>query len=239
MSDPILIGTNGDNSKAYEKLIDIFENESPGGQTPLCAQIKEVIEKIREIEPKLRENGQRACVVIASDGQATDGDIAETMKVLKDLPVWVVIRLCTDEDTVVNYWNNIDSELELEMDVLDDLEGEAKEVMAVNDWMVYGEPLHRMREFGASIKEMDLLDEAALSSEQMRVLLSYMISNGNPRDLPHPDVDFREFLSAIDKCNSKSKVWDPISKTSLPWINRKRLNEMYGGNSSSSACNIS
>ena len=61
--------------------------------------------------------------VIATDGESTDGDLADAMKPLEDLPVWVVIRLCTDEDSVVEYWNNIDSQLELDMDVLDDLNG--------------------------------------------------------------------------------------------------------------------
>ncbi len=38
----------------------------------------------------------------------------------------------------MNYWNNIDSQLELDMDVLDDLCGEAGEVMENNNWLTYG-----------------------------------------------------------------------------------------------------
>jgi hypothetical protein len=52
--------------------------------------------------------------------------------------------------------------------------GEASEVTAANPWIVYGDPLHKLREFGASIKEMDLLDESALSSEQMRVMCAIL-----------------------------------------------------------------
>ena len=100
------------------------------------------------MEGELRKNGQKATIVIATDGQSSDGDIAtvsltsdtfykhfsktfhnsQAMRPLQSLPVWVVIRLCTDNDSVVDYWNNIDGQLELDMDVLDDFASEAKEV---------------------------------------------------------------------------------------------------------------
>jgi hypothetical protein len=50
------------------------------------------------------------------------------MRPLQQLPVWVVIRLCTNEDRMVEYWNNIDSAIELNMDVIDDPQGEAAEI---------------------------------------------------------------------------------------------------------------
>ena len=68
----------------------------------------------------------------------------------------------------MSYWSNIDKDLELEMDVLDDFFGEAKEVQAANDWLTYGEPLHRLREWGVQMKEMDFLDEQKLSHDMMR-----------------------------------------------------------------------
>jgi len=171
---PVSIGFGGsDEDAGYNTLFKAFE-DSPDGGTPLCFHIREIIAKIRPMEQELRAKGQKACVVIMTDGESSDGDIAQAMQPLKSLPVWVTIRLCTDDDRIAKYWNNIDSQLELGMDVLDDLCGEAQEVYESNPWLTYGEPLHRLREFGIAVKELDLLDESLLSLEQLRKMASIM-----------------------------------------------------------------
>jgi hypothetical protein len=171
---PIMIGDGDDlDNNKFNTLNAIFDH-SPGGGTPLCRHIYEVTEQLRHLAPGLRAAGQKAVVMIATDGESSDGNIAEALRPLKDLPVWVVIRLCTDEDKIVDYWNNVDNELELDMDVLDDIASEAKEVFDKNPWLAYGEPLHRIREFGIPVKEIDLLDEASLTLDQVRAFCSFM-----------------------------------------------------------------
>ena len=64
----------------------------------------------------------------------------ETMRCLKNLPVWVVIRLCTNDNNMTQYWNGVDSEVELNMDVIDDPLGEAKEIHKYV--RTYGTPRH-------------------------------------------------------------------------------------------------
>ena len=171
---PIKVGMMDADDSSRVSMLKAMLDGSPSGGTPLCRHIRDVITQIRAAERELRANGQKACLIIATDGESSDGNIAEAMAPLKDLPVWVVVRLCTDEERIVNYWNSIDEQLELSMDVLDDLSGEAAEVYAQNPWLTYGEPLQRLREFGIAIKELDLLDEAKLSLDQIRVAAKVM-----------------------------------------------------------------
>lgn len=81
--------------------------------------------------------------------------------------MWVIMRLCTDEDEIVTYWNEIDRELEINMDILDDLQGEAEEVTAQNPWLTYSAPLHSIREWGVAMKELDFIDERPLTAVEV------------------------------------------------------------------------
>ena len=136
-SAPILIG-NPDDLTSYSHLCNILDNTGPSGGTPLCKHINEVLIQVRGLEPQLRAHGHKAAVIICTDGEASDGNVAQALEPFKDLPVWIVIRLCTDEERVVQYWNNIDKQLELDLEILDDLVSEAKEVYQYNKWFTYG-----------------------------------------------------------------------------------------------------
>lgn len=237
-SRPILVGTRTDDGLGYRQLSTLLDG-SPGGPTPLCQHIREVIAQIQGMEQNLRATGQKAVLVIATDGESSDGDIVTAMKPLERLPVWVVIRLCTDEDRICDYWNNIDKKLELDLDILDDLSGEAEEIAAVNGWLTYGEPLHRMREFGVTIKEIDLLDEARLSGDQILTVIA-MLMGGSPRDYPHPQVDWPGFLRAVKESTAREQmVYNPLRKRPTPWILTDSLGRFFGHSSVCEGCSIS
>lgn len=230
-AEPILLGNaqahDVHDAASYTSLQAVLK-DGPRGGTPLCKHISEVIQNIRQMEQQLRSNRQLACVVIATDGESSDGDVAQAMAPLKSLPVWVVIRLCTDNDQVVNYWNRIDSQLELDMDVLDDFKGEAQEVQEKNSWLTYGEPLHRLREFGIIVKEFDFLDEVLLSLDQMKKIC-LMIYGHHAKSFPPPDADLDGFVKALSAANKSTlKEFSPITSKEQEWIIPKKVMACYG-----------
>lgn len=124
------------------------------------------------------------------------------------------------------------------MDVIDDLASDAEEINKINPWIIYGEPLHRCREFGVSLRDMDLIDEQKLSSEQMRSLVSYLISDGDPFKLPHPDGDFDKFFKEVKKLSlTAPRVFCTQRKLDFTWLDFDQLIKQYGPKSK--ACTIS
>ena len=55
------------------------------------------------MESELRATGQRVVVVIATDGESSDGDIVSAMRPLQQLPGWVCfllehgVKICGDK----------------------------------------------------------------------------------------------------------------------------------------------
>jgi hypothetical protein len=234
-SAPIRIGFSPDEPlEAKQNMLALFENY-PGGGTPLCRHIREIASQISSYTPALLSRGQRACVIIATDGESSDGDIAEALRPLKDLPCWVVVRLCTNEDRISDYWNGIDAQLEVQMDVLDDLSGEGGEIFKVNPWLTYCDILHRMREFGISLKEFDTLDEAALPLEMFRKVCAVIYGKADIDRLPLPEVDLPGFCEGLNQLNTRPQfqVWSPVHKKMLPFVDVKRVARQYGAHKSS------
>ena len=89
----------------------------------------------------------------------------------------------------MNYYGDVDSNLEIKLDTLDDLFGEAGEIDAVNDWVTYGLPLQRFREFGSHIKALDMLDESKLSSDHTVEIVKLLSSRIRPTiELTNPEI---------------------------------------------------
>ena len=115
----------GDPSSAIHPQIDqavsVVRKATPRGVTPLTAHLEDIKAQITSMEATLRAKGQEAVVVLATDGlpsnaygESSDVVLREflyALKAIQSLPVWVVIRLCTDDERVVSYYNSLDNEV--------------------------------------------------------------------------------------------------------------------------------
>jgi hypothetical protein len=58
------------------------------------------------------------------------------------------------------------------------------------------------------------------------VFISFL--DGNPKDLPHPGVDWNMFRNRIKELNnSQPKVFCTISNSMKPWVDLKQLDKCY------------
>lgn len=69
----------------------------------------------------LIQQQKRATIIIATDGEPSDGNLGELLTRLLPHPVSIVVRVCTSDRSVLDYWNGLDRELDLSLDVVDDL----------------------------------------------------------------------------------------------------------------------
>jgi hypothetical protein len=81
---PLLVGlrVEGEEGEVLNTAHQRLDEVEPHGQTPLCEHITKVIVLLESVADILVANNQKACVVIATDGLATDGNLIEAMRPL-------------------------------------------------------------------------------------------------------------------------------------------------------------
>jgi hypothetical protein len=216
----------------------VMAQTRPNGPTLLTKQLNVLREYVVSIAPQLRAQNQTVPIILATQGLPTNeqsisspqvlGEFIMALRSFEHLPVWVVMRLCTDDEKAFEFYNSIDAQLNLPCDVLDDFYGEALEIYLRNPWLTYGIPLHRYREMGFRVHVLDILDQRALTPAEVRDLCAFLFAPQMP--LPDIMVDWNGFLRVVSEAMAKEQPqWNPITKSATPWINLAHLDALYGG----------
>lgn len=143
--------------------------------------------------------GRKVVVTIVTDGLPSGPRylFVEALKRLgRDLPVQIVIRLATDDARVASFYESVDAEVELPLDILDDLRGEAQEIYAKNPWLSYNTTLHTVREAGIFAKVFDLLDERALTPMEASLCTQLLLRRDG---CPPYSWDVETFLEEVER----------------------------------------
>jgi hypothetical protein len=223
---------------SFNTVMSCMQRSGPGGVTPLAGHVNYIRREIDVVRHELETTGKKVCVVLATDGLPSDNqgysnnraksEFVSSLRSLVGYPVWVVIRLCTDEDDVCEFYNELDGQVELNFEVIDDFAGEAKEVYEQNPWLNYGLPLHRLREWGYANKLLDLLDERPLMIGEVKQLVAFLLGI-EQWDIPDPQVDFTEFVTFVnDQQENLRPVFNVVKSRLGPWIDCKKLAKQYG-----------
>ena len=88
-----------------------IQNASPTGVTPLSQHIYDIRHQVTLLAPQLQGEGRKVAIILATDGLPTNEmgiggeganrEFVRALQSLEGLPIWLVIRLCTDEDAIV------------------------------------------------------------------------------------------------------------------------------------------
>ena len=105
-------------------LHNLFLHRS-NGPTPLTAHIHEIAGRVSVVADEMMAKGFKAVLILATDGlpttregvnsQAANDEFIRALQQLQTLPIWLVVRLFTNEEEVVEFYNGLDALLEMNL----------------------------------------------------------------------------------------------------------------------------
>lgn len=224
------VRVEGSQARAIDDLENMLQSHPPMGGTPITQRLEEIATRIAGEAQSLASKGQIVYLTLATDGLPTTQDgcddgqgMVQQLKLMANsLPLQMVIRLCTDDDQVVEFYNRIDEEYELPLDILDDYVAEAQEIAAAgNGFFTYTPVLHRIREAGTLFKLLDSLDEQRFAEAEVRRFVELLC----PSDLGATSSD-RDFVRKVHELLRHSKpVFDPVSGKLQPFLNIREIKQ--------------
>jgi hypothetical protein len=225
----------GNLANEQQILQSVLSQAIPNGPSPLTVQLQILYNYIVSIASDLRAKQQTVPIIITTQGLPTNNtgessvavvqEFVQCLMALQAQPVSLVLRLCTDDDKAMDFYNSLDSKVQL--DVLDDFYGEALEAYLRNPWLTYGLSLHRYREMGFRVPVLDVLDERALTLSELRDLCLFLFDEPM---LPDPSVNWNNFVQRLAGCLQREpSQWNPVKKSMMPWIDIAHLNQVYAG----------
>jgi hypothetical protein len=224
------------------RLRTLLKKTRPNGLTsPVYLHMKELFPSIQTLVPILHQTRKQLTLCVCTDSIPTDEfgeenprmiqEFLVTLQQLADWPVQVVIRLSTDEERVVQFYQNLfatHSNLASNLQVLDDYVSECHQVQKHNPWLHYGYPLHLCREEGIRIPVLEALSERPLLPTELCGLVSLIFGVVIPTDTYDLDTHYAQFRTLVESLNKDTvPMWNPTKKKFVPWISLKKLDKTY------------
>ena len=175
------------------------------------------------------------CYNIITDGEPDDKTRfeVELKRLASNYNIYLTINLCSDNDSIISYWNDLDKSIGSEisgMDVIDDMEAEYNEIRAAgNHFFTYSMDLHIARMAGCFNVVADLMDEETLHIHHTIKLVNDLLFNRDrgSSDITNWAFDKENYLKRIEeKIRTQNKVYDIRTKSFQPIIHIAQIDRI-------------
>jgi hypothetical protein len=218
-----------------EKDLEVVESVlcsiEPRYTTPLAGHVWALCDQVGALCSSLLP-GQRVAIIIASDGVPTNPQsFLDAVQALQSLPVYLIVRLCTNDEAAMHFWNTLDLDLRIPVEVLDDFEEENRIAHAMNPWCNYCIAIQRAREWGFRSKLFEKLRERPLTKSELHDYCCLIF--GVKKDaLTDPEDEWETFFYDVESLNARERrQYHPLMKRNRGWIDLKQMANIYGGKS--------